>query len=635
MKITKNTLALCFTMSVFPASVSSAELIVNWSDMINIHNAKMIEKVAEETGVSIKYVRPLQKTFDLVSVDIDSKEAISILLKTGYFKFVEENAIITNPQVQRTLIDKTSFKVNKKNSDVGTQSLVANKFSDPLYLKQSSFDEQEKTRMGLSNIEKARDYAIKHKVIDHKVRVAVLDTGKWPHEDINWSSVDEASFLSGLSNGSGCLTADNLNTGKDATCSENNTFELFPSNDSLDKSWYKNSNNVFEVFVNGHGLAVASQIAATSNNGLGMVGIVPQNSVEIVPVRVLGKSSSGNSVSDGVFWAIGSYDNYGLKEGDKGYVRPISEPVEFINLSLGGKADLSCESNSYMKSAIEEAYSKNISVVIAAGNESTDTKYVYPANCEEAFTVSSNQISGEISKFSNYGTYSDLSMIGEEITVAEISSNYYGSSANCGVAADYSDCYSFSRGTSMATPNVVGVLALMKMVHPDLSAKELEAMLLNTAVPFEQKGDGTASRASKVGYGAGVVNAYNALINDPLEIDNVKLEHRYGNTNAAFQDAYVVEIKKVIPSVCSMYNVQFGSLQHETEGVSYKLMQTNELGSIGSVSFTNIFDLTVPKTIVDRSVYLRAAVQSCKNGVCGSLVELDFSQTQKPTICKV
>ncbi|BFL85178.1 hypothetical protein LFREDSHE_36280 [Shewanella baltica] len=84
-----------------------------------------------------------------------------------------------------------------------------------------------------------------------------------------------------------------------------------------------------------------------------------------------------------------------------------------------------------------------------------------------------------------------------------------------------------------------------------------------------------------------------------------------------------------------MYNVQFGSLQHETEGVSYKLMQTNELGAIGSVSFANVFDLTVPKTIVDRSVYSRAAVQSCKNGVCGSLVELDFSQTQKPTICKV
>lgn len=633
MKITKNTLALCFTISVFSASASSAELIVNWSDKINVHNAKIIEKVSEETGVSINYVRPLQKTFDLVSVDVDSKSAIELLLNTGYFKYVEENAIITTPQIQRTLIDKTSFKVNKKNSDVGTQSLVANNFSDPLYLKQSSFDEQEKTRMGLSNIEKARDYAIKHKVIDHKVRVAVLDTGKWPHEDINWSSVDEASFLSGFYNGFGCLTADNLNTGKDATCSENNTFELFPSNDSLDKSWIKN-NNVFEVFVSGHGLAVASQIAATSNNGLGMVGIVPQNSVEIVPVRVLGKTSSGNSVSDGVFWAIGSYDNYGLKEGDKGYVRPISKPVEIINLSLGGKADFSCESNSYMKSAIEEAYSKNIIVAIAAGNESTDTKYVYPANCEEALTVSSNQISGEISKFSNYGTYSDLSMIGESVTVAEISSSYYGSLVSCGVAADYSDCYSTSTGTSMATPNVVGVLALMKMVHPDLSAKELEAMILNTAVPFEQKGDGTASRASKVGYGAGVVNAYNALLNDPLEIGHVKLEHRYGNTNAAFQDAYVVEMKKVVPSVCSMYNVKFGSLQHETEGVSYKLMQTNELGSIDSVSFAKIFDLTVPKTIVDRSVYTRVAVQSCKNGSCGQLVELDFNGLQIPLVCR-
>ena len=54
-------------------------------------------------------------------------------------------------------------------------------------------------------------------------------------------------------------------------------------------------------------------------------------------------------------------------------------------------------------------------------NESTDTKYIYPANCEEA--TGPNQISGEISKFAElWGTYSDLSMIGESVTVAEISS---------------------------------------------------------------------------------------------------------------------------------------------------------------------------------------------------------------------
>jgi serine protease len=256
------------------------------------------------------------------------------------------------------------------------------------------------------------------------------------------------------------------------------------------------------------------------------------------------RGSSGFSVSDGIFWSIGLYDNLGLKETEQGYVRPISEPVDIINLSLGGSTTVSCEADSYMRAAISEAYNKNISVVIAAGNEATDTKYVYPANCEKAFTVSSNAISGEISRFSNYGTYSDLSIIGEDVTVAEMSTTFYGTDVNCGASADYSDCYSTSTGTSMSTPNVVGVLALMKMVHPELSAKERESMLLSTAVPYEQKGDGTASRASKVGYGAGVVNAYNALLNDPLAISHIRLAHRYANTNAFFQDAYVTEMKK-------------------------------------------------------------------------------------------
>ena len=53
--------------------------IVNWSDKINVHNAKWLKKVAEKRVFSITYVRPLQKTFDLVSVDIDDKEAVSIL----------------------------------------------------------------------------------------------------------------------------------------------------------------------------------------------------------------------------------------------------------------------------------------------------------------------------------------------------------------------------------------------------------------------------------------------------------------------------------------------------------------------------------------------------------------------------
>jgi len=613
-------------------SVSSAELIINWKNSHHVHNKSTIEKVSNETGLKIKYLKPLQKSFDLIYVEIESKEALKILSDSGYFKFVETVDFAPNPVTDTSILKPESFVKHNPN-DVDTQSLIINKFNDPLYLNQEYFDDQEKTRMGLSSIGKARDYAIKNKAIDRKVRIAVLDTGKWPHQDINWSSVDEASFVS--SGIYGCLTADPTNTGKDLTCSSENIYHDYPSNNALAKSWTDlDSDGTYEVRIPGHGLAVASQIAAIANNGVGFVGIVPENDVEIVPVRVLGADSgSSTDATNAIFWAVGSYSNGNLQPTDQGYVRPISKPVDIINLSLGGVANFSCEANSYLKEAIDEAYRKDVMVVIAAGNESTNTRYVNPANCEKALTISSNKKSGEISNFSNFGDFSDVSMIGEQIIVASVNEVYYGASNNtCGSSDDVSDCYSTSSGTSMSTPNVAGALALLKMVHPTFSAKELEAMLLNTAVPFVLTTQGNVSRAAQVGYGAGVVNAYNALLNDPLIIDKINIKHHYAGTDSVFQETHIKQILKIVPTACSFFDVDFGSFNHEASGVSYNLYRTN---STGDLSLETPLPLTVPKVMIDRSVYSRAAVQSCKNGVCGSLVELDFSQTQKPTICKV
>uniref|UniRef100_UPI004047379A S8 family serine peptidase n=1 Tax=Shewanella baltica TaxID=62322 RepID=UPI004047379A len=613
-------------------SVSSAELIINWKNPHHVHNKSTIEKVSNETGLKIKYLKPLQKSFDLIYVEMESKEALKILSDSDYFKFVETVDFSTNPVADTSILKPESI-VKHNSNDVGTQSLIINKFNDPLYLNQEYFDDQEKTRMGLSSIGKARDYAIKNKAIDRKVRIAVLDTGKWPHQDINWSSVDEASFVS--SGIYGCLTADPTNTGKDLTCSSANIYNDYPSNNALAKSWTDlDSDGTYEVRIPGHGLAVASQIAAIANNGVGFVGIVPENDVEIVPVRVLGADSgSTTDATNAIFWAVGSYSNGNLQPTDKGYVRPISKPVDIINLSLGGVANFSCEANSYLKEAIDEAYRKDVMVLIAAGNESTNTRYVNPANCEKALTISSNKKSGEISNFSNFGDFSDVSMIGEQIIVASVNEVYYGASNNtCGSSDDVSDCYSTSSGTSMSTPNVAGALALLKIVHPTFSAKELEAMLLNTAVPFVLTTQGNVSRAAQVGYGAGVVNAYNALLNDPLIIDKINIKHHYAGTDSVFQETHIKQILKIVPTACSFFDVDFGSFNHEASGVSYNLYRTN---STGDLSLETPLPLTVPKVMIDRSVYSRAAVQSCKNGVCGSLVELDFSQTQKPTICKV
>ena len=89
-------------------SVSSAELIINWKNPHHVHNKSTIEKVSNETGLKIKYLKPLQKSFDLIYVEIESKEALKILSDSGYFKFVETVDFAPNPLTDTAILKPDS-----------------------------------------------------------------------------------------------------------------------------------------------------------------------------------------------------------------------------------------------------------------------------------------------------------------------------------------------------------------------------------------------------------------------------------------------------------------------------------------------------------------------------------------------
>ncbi|WP_162618089.1 S8 family peptidase [Shewanella halifaxensis] len=622
-KMKKNIL-LSAMILILSTPTSAVELIVNWKDQANAHNKESIEQLASTTNLDINYISNLQFNFDLINVkSADIKYALTTLENTGLFSRVELNGMIQIPKNSVKLIPSIP---GKDKGGIGTRSLVVGKFNDPLYLEQYYLEEQEEKFMGLSSLLKARDYAVENKKIDRKVRIAVLDTGKWLHEDMVWSK-DEASFVRFYPNQL-CETIDATNSGNDVFCDEKDLVDAYYNNDAIDKNWYDG-----HIAIHGHGLAVASQISALSNNGKGMVGIIPQDSVELVPVKVLnGQGAGGGSaLTDGMLWAMGEYTNpEGLTPSDRGWVNPISAPVDIINLSLGGSTTLSCEMDSYFKEAISLAYEKNISVVIAAGNEFTDTTYVTPANCTEALTVASSKIGGDISVFSNYGQFVDIAIHGEEITTAHVSSNFYGSGATCGEGdVEVTTCYSKSSGTSMSTPNISASIGLLKMVYPDLTAKELETMLLNTAVKTNYLADGTLSTAAKVGYGAGVANVYNALMNNPLAITKVSAKHHFDGYESQLQQMFVSNILDYVPNACEKYDINFGLLQHETAGIHYEIVQTNDVGD------EIVISSKVPRLIVDRSTHKNIAVRSCKNNSCNEFVNVDFNSTKKPSVCNI
>jgi subtilisin family serine protease len=228
---------------------------------------------------------------------------------------------------------------------------------------------------------------------------------------------------------------------------------------------------------NGHGTHVAGIIAASGN---GIRGVTPN--VKIMPVRVLGPSGTGETfdVACGIKWAT-----------DNG--------AQVINLSLGSDA-----ASASVSSAISYALENNVVVVAATGNTGTNTP-IYPASDEGVIGVGSTDSDGQWSSFSTFGSFVDLVAPGRGI-VSTCSAPYseiiFGGKRYT-TACDNTDSdphYQSLSGTSMATPHVSAVAAIILSQYPTLSPTGVLQLLQ------ESSGDGLGVRIDdKLGYG--LVNA--------------------------------------------------------------------------------------------------------------------------------
>lgn len=191
----------------------------------------------------------------------------------------------------------------------------------------------------------------------------------------------------------------------------------------------------------GHGTHVAGTIAALTNNGVGVAGIA--GGASLLAVKVLGSNGSGTvaAIADGI--------NYAVQQGAK-----------VINLSLG-----SPQSSTTLASAINSALAAGVTVVAAAGNDGTSTP-MYPAAIKGVIAVGATDSSDNRSSFSNYGSWVTVAAPGSNIL-----STYPGGR------------YQAMNGTSMASPHVAGVAALVRSRHPDWSASQVKAAIETTGDP--------------------------------------------------------------------------------------------------------------------------------------------------------
>jgi serine protease len=279
------------------------------------------------------------------------------------------------------------------------------------------------------------------------IKVAIIDTGYRNHADLSGQFVGGYDFISdtAISNDGNGRDADATDPGDWTAANECAAGE--PASNS---SW--------------HGTHVAGTIAAKTNNSVGVAGVA--YNAKIVPVRVLGKCGGYTSdIADAIIWASG-----GTVTG----VPANANPAKVINMSLGGGG--ACGTTT--QNAINSARSRGTVVVVAAGNENQNASNSNPANCAGVVAVAATGKTGGRASYSNYGAVVDVAAPGGDGSYSIIST------LNAGTQGPGADSYAGYQGTSMATPHVAGVAALMLARNSALTPDDIEAKLKATARAF-------------------------------------------------------------------------------------------------------------------------------------------------------
>ncbi len=222
-----------------------------------------------------------------------------------------------------------------------------------------------------------------------------------------------------------------------------------------------------------HGTHVAGLAGAVGNNGEGGLGVA--FGAKILPVRVLGRC--GGYVSDiqaGARWAAG------LAVPD---VPVNTTPARVLNLSLG----LPGTCDSITQGVIDEVLARNVAIVASAGNDYA-TSISAPANCAGVIAVTAHTREGDNADYANVGTGVALSAPGGgDNTILRPQPGIpreIVSTGNAGTTVPAADNYLLLRGTSMAAPQVAGVLALLASLRPDLPMATLKDIVVQSARPF-------------------------------------------------------------------------------------------------------------------------------------------------------
>ena len=348
--------------------------------------------------------------------------------------------------------------------------------NDPLYIRQWHYP--------AINLPQAWDLTTGTPDVGNVI-VAVIDTGVFlDHEDLRNKLVPGYDFIS-----------DPLNQGNEGEGESG----IDPNPDDPGDGFQPDTSSW-------HGTHVAGTIAAETNNNLGLSGV--SWGAKIMPLRVLGPR-------DGTDYDIGQAALFAAGLPNDSNTVP-AQKADIINMSLGGPGNYTTEDKAYYQDIFSRVRAENVIIVAAAGNESS-AELSYPASFDGVISVAATNAINEQTSYSNFGTTIDVAAPGgepgQDLNNDNLADNVWSTLVIDPNGFRY-NAYRSLYGTSMATPHVAGVIALMRAVYPDISPDEIDTLLTSGSITTDLGASGRDNI-----YGHGLIDAYKA-VNEARRLEN-------------------------------------------------------------------------------------------------------------------
>lgn len=317
-----------------------------------------------------------------------------------------------------------------------------------------------------------------------------------------------------------------------------------------------------------------------------IVDCTPGLNVMILPVRVLGADNMGSSL------AISLGIRYAVDQG-----------ARVLNLSLSTRGGI----NSTMDSAVIYAVNNGCTVIAAAGNAKKDTANISPAHLKECIVVSAIDENLEKADFELWGTN-----WGESVDVAAPGVNVISCVPELVQGSTTGEKTVSMSGTSMATPHISALAAMLKLEFPSLSPSEIESKIISSCTDLGEKGWDPY-------YGWGIPDLKNIT-----DIVSSLPDKSSQEDDVSVYDDVLWEYKQAADSgfdsnvVQSLQYVNAGAanfMGYDAYAVCYRYADLD--GDEGLELLISIAENNVPENIID--------IYSSKNGVPVRVIDNDSS----------